>query len=182
MSETEKSENKVVEWKNKVIPLVVAVIAVIVVNVACLLYFFTKIEGINRNISKLEQANFTITGRTDLLERMVYILPDDRALVDLSEKSVQSIEDGFYVTNLSVQPHMSGVKITGEIINSQSLEYSGANLKIEIMGSEKSVYVKKLRPGFSSKFSVIMLDIDSKTVRLAKMWMGNYTVHWYQGN
>ncbi len=178
MSETENSEKQVVEGKNKILPFFVALI---VINVAAIFYFYTKIESINNIIYRIEQANATISQDITVLRSMV-LFEDKRSMVDLSDKAVQSIGDGFSVTNLSIQPHMSGVKINGEIINSQSLEYSGLNLKIDIMGFEKSVFINKLKSGFSSKFSAIMLNVDPKTARFAKMWMDNYTVHWYQGN
>lgn len=178
MSETENSEKQVVEGKNKILPFFVALI---VINVAAIFYFYTKMESINNSIYRIEQANATISQDITVLRSMV-LFEDKRSMVDLSEKSAQSIEDGFYITNLSIQPHMSGIKITGEIINSRSLEYSGATLKLDIMGSEKSIFINKIKPGFSSRFSTIMLNVDPKNTRYARMWMGNYTLHWYRGN
>lgn len=100
-------------------------------------------------------------------------------VVDLTETSLQSVGEGFSVGRLEVTKHLSGVKITGIILNASSVDHSQLRMKVTVLGKEKEFNVTKVRSGRAAKFSVYVPDVKAEEAQLAKLEYVRSTVGYF---
>ncbi|UCG78485.1 MAG: hypothetical protein JSV21_01220 [Nitrospirota bacterium] len=79
--------------------------------------------------------------------------------VNLTIPSVQKIDTVFLVSKLKTEAYLTGVKITGLMINSSSLEHNDARFRITIGNVSREFAINKIKPGSSRKFVVEVPDV-----------------------
>ncbi len=98
----------------------------------------------------------------DLQMRMINLEKITESLgkkVNLTIPSVQKIDTVFLVSKLATKKYLTGVKITGIMINSSSLEHNDARFRITINNVSREFAIKKIKPGSSKKFKVDVPDV-----------------------
>lgn len=88
--------------------------------------------------------------------------------VNLTKTNFQSIEEGFSVRVTNVGRHLSGVKITGSVLNQQGVTHEHAVFQVTVGKQKNEFTIRWIRPGFAAKFSVIVLDVKVEEARYAK--------------
>lgn len=93
--------------------------------------------------------------KLDRLEWVMY--RDSRARIDLTETSFQNLSDGFKIAVKNVDTHLTGIKIKGSILNTQSVNYENARFTIELASTSKDFVVNKIPQGYASDFEIYIL-------------------------
>jgi hypothetical protein len=89
--------------------------------------------------------------------------------VNLAIPSVQKIDTVFLVSKLSTKKYLTGVKITGLMINSSSLEHNDARFRITINNVSREFAIRKIKPGSSKKFVVEVPDVEFEKASQAEI-------------
>jgi hypothetical protein len=87
--------------------------------------------------------------------------------VDLTNSNIQGIGNGFYVAKLSVEQHLTGVKVKGRVINSMSLIHESVEFQIKIAGQAKDFTVNRIPAGGSAIFEVYVPDVPVARTKFA---------------
>lgn len=168
---------------------IVAALATIILFVALVgaIVGLIEIVGIKKhlaNIEKNNQSNAAIVAKMKdeqkkHMEKIEEVSDGIDSLVagvfkpiDLTINSSQKLTDGasFLVNIDEVKQQMTGVKISGKIINASSITYSGASFQIAMIGAENTINVPKdIPPGGSTKFSVYVPDVKPENSKYAKI-------------
>lgn len=106
-------------------------------------------------------------------------LTEERGSVDLTKTTFQPLEAGFSIVISGVTPHLSGVKITGRILNEQSVEREQAKFKVRVGKQENEFTISRIRPGYAAQFSVYVPDVNAKDTRFARFQYQNSTLSYY---
>ncbi len=119
-----------------------------------------KVDAIERKLPIIEKDTGSVKEEIKKAKEKMY--------VNLTVPAVQRIDSDFMVAKLSVSPHMTGVKISGRIINATPLPQE--NLKFRITVSEKSTEfnINKLKPAGSKPFEVYIADLPSDKATTAR--------------
>ena len=72
------------------------------------------------------------------------------------------------VVGSSVNPHLTGVKIKGRIINSTALARENIEFEITIAGKTKKFSINRISSGNSTGFEVYVPDVPIDKVNIAK--------------
>lgn len=100
-------------------------------------------------------------------------------MVDLSTSDIQDIGNGFSVCKISLEQHLSGVKIRGTIINGTSLNHTMVKFKITVSGQVQYFTVNRINAGSSGKFTVYIPDIPASDTRWGKIEYDHSTIWFY---
>lgn len=112
------------------------------------------------------QAFSAQSKKIDLLEQIVY--QDVYSRIDLTKTSFQSIPKGFEIAIKNVDAHLTGIKIKGEVLNTQSVDYENLNLTIEVGQTNKDFTINKLKAGYAAEFEVYIPDIPVSQTKTAR--------------
>ncbi len=74
--------------------------------------------------------------------------------VDLTKAIAQDIGNGFFVSDLSVEEYLTGVKVRGRMINATALDHLNADFEITIAESSREFSVNRIPSGNSTRFEV----------------------------
>lgn len=111
---------------------------------------------------------------------------------DFSVSSIQNVGYPFAVCNLSLDPHLAGIKIRGRLINQSSVAYEGATFTIKIeefRGSdgeilqeakEKDFWIKAVGPGKSVDFGVFIDEVDPTKCKYGHITFKEGSLSWYK--
>jgi len=122
----------------------IALTAVLVVMAIIIAYGIFLLQGISMKVQSLE-ANFQKA--------------KSEKRINLKIPSFQKIDDIFYVAKLSVESHLTGIKINGVMINSTALEQKDIKFKISINDNTTEFTVDKISAGSGKKFEVVIPNI-----------------------
>jgi hypothetical protein len=87
-------------------------------------------------------------------------------LVDLAEPTIQDLEQaGFFVASLAVKEHLTGVKITGRMINTQSVDHTDVTFELTVGEESKQFTINRVSSGNSTGFSVYLPDVPKEDAR-----------------
>lgn len=96
--------------------------------------------------------------------------------VNLTSDGLQDIGKGFTVGKIELKQHLTGVKVSGIVINSTSLNHSGVTFRIKIANSVQSFTVNEINSGASSPFSAYIPDIKLEETNFGNISYDNSTV------
>ena len=114
------------------------------------------------------RSNSSIDKRIWEIWDYIYEIEDNiptQPIVDFSVSSIQRINSSFLVAGLSLEQHLTGVKVKGEIINSTTLRYDKIKFQIEIANQKKDIYITRISPGNSTNFEVYVPDVPIENTR-----------------
>ena len=101
---------------------------------------------------------------------------EEEGFVDLTTSKIQKINEGFAVGGAAVKPHLSGVSVTGRVINLQSVHHESVDFEIALNGQSRDFMIVKIVPGGGAKFSVDVPDVDPTEVKSAQLKFKKSTV------
>jgi len=89
-----------------------------------------------------------------------------KGFVDLAEPTIQDLEQsGFYVVKLAVEEHLTGVKVSGRMINTQSVDHTNITFELTVGGQSKQFTINRVSKGNSTAFSVYLPDVSKEEAR-----------------
>jgi type II secretory pathway pseudopilin PulG len=120
-----------------------------------------------------EAKQTTLTGDVqDLQMRVIDLEKITESLgkkVNLTIPSVQKIDTVFLVSKLTAKKYLTGVKVSGVMINSSSLEHNDARFRITINDVSREFAISKIKPGSSKKFEVDVPDVAFENLSEAEI-------------
>lgn len=116
--------------------------------------------------------------KINVLEQIVY--QDVYSRIDLTKTSFQSISKGFEIAIKNVDAHLTGIKIKGEVLNTQSVDYENVNLTIEVGQTDKDFTISKLKAGYAAEFEVYIPDIPVSQTKTATVTYNNGVIRFYR--
>lgn len=123
---------------------------------------YEEVETIRENVTTLSSEN-----------------GQEKHIIDLTSTGYQKIGDGFYTEGLSMESHLTGVRISGRIVNYHMVTYSNIRFRLTIASSNNVFFVDRILPGSSRYFEVYIPDIDIRGtnygyIQCIDRWMGHY--------
>lgn len=152
--------------------LVIVAISMAIYASVSVVYILRNLREVKEDIARLD----TLTTRTSelLLGFYPYI---STGFVDLTVPNIQNIGDGFYVSQLSVEPHLTGVVIKGRVVNATSLNHSTASFIVTVAARSNTFTVNRITSGRSTRFEVYVPDVSleetkSGTIKFERSMVG----------
>src|SRR2546428_4035207 len=136
-----------------------------------LLILRTQLSELGAKADKDHQDIVKLRADLDGLQARVgwnEVLAESQGSVDLTKTNFQPLEGGYGIAISGVTSHLSGVKISGQILNTQAVTHIQAKFKVKLGGQENEFTLSRIRPGYASKFSVYVPDVKAKDARFAK--------------
>lgn len=127
-----------------------------------------KINVMRHDIARLYATSDSLASRLSNIELQDF-LQNMEGIVDLSESVVQPIGNGFLAVKLEANEHLTGLKISGRIINTQCVAHETVKFKLQIAGQSKEFTISRISPGNSTAFSVYIPDVAIGESRVAKI-------------
>ena len=121
-----------------------------VVVVIVFIFFFAGIDSAHNKINTLEYD----------IEMDIWNLKYNRlSYIDLSSTNFQTINSDFSVMPETVEAHLSGIKISGKILNTSSVDQSDIKFKV-VIGNESKEFeiMKKINSGYARPFEIYILS------------------------
>lgn len=141
---------------------------------------YTSIKVLSKRVHALQEGVHSLESKTseisesmkEIEERLstseIDILLLQEGSIDLTKTIYQPIESGFSIDVQSVSKHLTGVKITGTVLNHSSVVHEQAKFRVSIGSKSNEFIVPRLRAGYAAKFSVYIPDVEVKNARYAK--------------
>lgn len=114
-------------------------------------------------INSLNDMHDSLRASVDALADAVFVLRLPGSIVDLTSSSIQRIDNAFLVSDLSMEKHLSGLKVSGRVINVQAVRHTNAQFTLSIDKQKKDFEINMISPGNSTVFSVYIPDIPENT-------------------
>lgn len=124
------------------------------------------------------QAFSAQSKKINMLEQIVY--QDVYSRIDLTKTSFQDIPKGFEIAIKNVDVHLTGIKIKGEVLNTQSVDYENLNLTIEVGQTNKDFTINKLKAGYAAEFEIYIPDIPVSQTKTAMITYNNGVINFYR--
>jgi hypothetical protein len=117
--------------------------------------------------------------RIDLLEADRSV--SDGPLVNLRREEIQPIADGFMVADLAVAAEPGGARVSGRLINTQSVGHQSATFVISTEGDyyaarSSEFAVMRLPAGSSARFRVLLMGVNPDSLRFGRISYKQSTV------
>lgn len=142
--------------------------------------FEKKITELEEKLSKQQKEIDSIHEKNNKLKDglVAYFteMESKEGAVNLTSDGLQDIGKGFTVGKIELKQHLTGVKVSGIIINSTSLNHNGATFRIKIAKSVQSFTVNEINSGASSPFSAYIPDIKIQETNFGNISYDNSTV------
>jgi len=119
-----------------------------------------QISLLSESVSQAEKKVNKIDESTKEI-RYKYFLDQIGNVVDFTISSIQDLDNGFLLTQSAQTEHLTGIKFTGRIINTQSVKHKNVTFKITVSGQSKEFTINQISSGNSTRFSVYIPDIKA---------------------
>ena len=114
----------------------------------------------------------------DLREKLNSVV-DVKETVDFSVKTIQPLSNGFMLSKAAQDKHLTGIKFTGRIINTQSVDHLNVKFNLSVNDINKEFTINKISSGNSTAFNVYIPDISAESARYAQISYVSSTVYYY---
>lgn len=91
------------------------------------------------------------------------------SVVDLSDPAMHPIGNGFYVGRLSLSDERGGLRVSGRLVNAESVDQLRAEFRLTVAGREVPFSVARIAAGAGTDFAVEIPDADAAALRTARM-------------
>lgn len=91
-----------------------------------------------------------------------------RYTIDFAVSEIQQITATFLLANASQKKHLTGVKFSGRIINTEAVSHTEITFSLTVDGESKEFTINKISSGNSTGFNVYLPDIDIERARYGK--------------
>jgi len=89
--------------------------------------------------------------------------------VDFSVSNIQQIDNVFMLTGATQEKHLTGVKFSGRIINSQAVDHLNIEFTLSVGEASKEFTINRISSGNSTGFNVYIPELSLKSARYAKI-------------
>ena len=89
--------------------------------------------------------------------------------VDFTVTHAQNINDVFLLSNGSQDKHLTGIKFSGRVINTQSVDHHNVVFNLAVDGKSKEFTINKISSGNSTGFNVYIPGLNIENARYAKI-------------
>lgn len=89
--------------------------------------------------------------------------------IDFSVSDIQPLSAGFMLASAAQVKHLTGIRFTGRVINTQSVKYHKVTFNLAVAGKNKEFTINKISSGNSTSFSVYIPDLIAEDARFAKI-------------
>lgn len=89
--------------------------------------------------------------------------------VDFTVPEIQQIDNTFLLSSASQEKHLTGIKYSGRIINTQSVDHLNAAFNLDVDGKSKGFTINKISSGNSTGFNVYIPELNIENARYAKI-------------
>lgn len=104
--------------------------------------------------------------------------PDAPPVIDLTEETLQDIGSGFTVGKLKLSARLTGLELSGVIINRESVTHEQATFSLRVGRQSKEFVVARIPAGGSSRFTVYVPDA-MQSARFGVLSYVRSTVRYY---
>lgn len=123
-------------------------------------YTIVSIGDINNEIRKLEEEKKKIDDiLVDIYNNLINLSERNKIFLHLSGYQEMG-EGGLYVAIESVDPHLTGLKIKGEILNALAVDRGGLSFKVHVGDKSGDFFIDEIPSGVAKKFEVYIPDAD----------------------
>lgn len=164
--------------------LVVAVVLSLLIAVGAVLYAVsvnrdvderiinteTSISAINSSFAQRNEGFRQFVDETliEFLGPLISHLPQQE--IDLTGQGWQDLGHGLRIVDISVSEHLTGVKVTGRLVNVLSVSQSRISFMIKIGDSGQTFeVVESIAPGYGALFEVYVPDVPLSSSNKATM-------------
>ncbi len=127
---------------------------IIILNIAMIFSLVTLYNKMSRIQTSIE------------IHELIY---HDKGSVDLSIGSFQQISEEFSAGKFNVIQHLDGIKISGIILNKNSIRYSDSDFQITVNGQTQEFQIKNIPAGYASEFNVYIPNVPVDKSRWGKI-------------
>ncbi len=89
--------------------------------------------------------------------------------VDFSISDIQQLSDGFLLARAAQEKHLTGIKFTGRVINTQSVNHEKVTFNLSVDGKNKEFSINKISSGNSTGFNVYIPNLKAENARYAQV-------------
>lgn len=82
-----------------------------------------------------------------------------RGYVSLTEGGWQRVDETFLFSDAAVTQHLTGVKVSGRIVNTSSVIHSNIRFKISMSGGTNTFTISRVSPANSTAFTVYVPEV-----------------------
>ena len=137
-----------------------------------------QIARLSKSVSQVEEKVSDIDEKTKEI-RIEHFLEQFNDVVDFTNTSIQELDQGFMLSEAGQSEHLTGIKFTGRVINTQSVQHRNVTFKITVSGLSKEFSINQISSGNSTRFSVYIPDLTADKARYAKIEYLRSTVSYY---
>lgn len=117
--------------------------------------YYVKITNLEERIDSLKSENDRLknlihAGHAEFLEYKKQSTLG--SVIDLYSKSMQKIGEGFFIVGLETSTGLTGLKLSGRVINSTSLKHENIRFKMTIGNESGELHVPMVSAGNSTEF------------------------------
>jgi len=142
-----------------------------VILIVIVIFFFIGIDSAHNKIDELSYD----------IEMDMWDLKYSRlSYIDLSIVNFQTINSDFSVMPETVEAHLSGIKISGKILNTSSVDQSDIKFKVVIADESKEFEItQKINSGYARPFEIYIPNVPVGESDSAEMSYLESTIHFY---
>ena len=104
---------------------------------------------------------------------------DIHKTVDFSVTTIQQLSDGFMLAAAAQEKHLTGIKFTGRIINTQAVKHLDVTFNISANGKNKEFTINKISSGNSTGFNVYIPELNANNARYAQIRYVRSSISFY---
>jgi hypothetical protein len=170
---------------------VLSIFAIIILSFLIIALFYFWIT-LNDRIVQIIVENFSIKSDMSNLKKEINRLEtnlkyiDDKMnynfgvkTVDLTKPDAQDVGSGFFVCNLDMKEHLSGIKLSGRMINTLSVVHTNVNFSVKLGTQEQDFTINLISPGNSTAFTVYIPDVKSKDTSYGQFSYRSSAIRFY---
>ncbi len=139
-----------------------------------------RINSINKRMFKTNEHINKVEKKVETLTDSFYDFSVGNAEIDLTNTSIQTIDSSFMISQLSADEHLSGVKVSGRIINTTSVDYTKLTFMITIASQIQEIDITRISSGRSTGFAVYVPNVPVYATDSATIQFVNAIVEYYK--
>lgn len=137
-----------------------------------------QIAHLTNTLNQANQKLVDIEEKSKKLLDMYYSI-QLKDVVDFTVPRIQDLTQGFMIASAKQNIHLTGVKFTGRIINTQAVKHRNCTFEILVNGISRQFSISQISSGNSTAFSVYVPDLNLKDARYARIKYLSSTVAFY---